>query len=79
MSKGSKSRALNMIPWFLRMLCNMVLLKFKVEILLNVLAPLAEDQTDGPNSNEWDDPEEFVEEQGLMGRVIHMLRSENPG
>ena len=38
----------------------MVLLKFKVEILLNVLAPLAEDQTDGPNSNEWDDPEEFV-------------------
>ena len=47
--------------------------------MLNVLAPLAEDQTDGPNSNEWDDPEEFVEEQGLMGRVIHMLRSENPG
>jgi len=50
----------------------------QVEILLNVLAPLAEDQTDGPNSNEWDDPEEFVEEQGLMGRVIHLLRAENP-
>ena len=40
---------------------------------------MAEDQTDGPNSNEWDDPEEFVEEQGLMGRVIHLLRAENPG
>ena len=40
---------------------------------------MAEDQSDGPNSNEWDDPEEFVEEQGLMGRVIHLLRAENPG
>ena len=47
--------------------------------MLNVLAPLAEDQSDGPTANEWDDPEEFVEEQGLMGRLIHMLRSPNPG
>ena len=47
--------------------------------MLNVLAPLAEDQADGPTANEWDDPEEFVEEQGLMGRLIHMLRSPNPG
>ena len=50
-----------------------------MDILLSVLAPLAEDQPDGPTANEWDDPEEFVEEQGLMGRVIHMLRSPNPG
>ena len=51
----------------------------QVDILLSVLAPLAEDQSDGPTANEWDDPEEFVEEQGLMGRLIHMLRSPNPG
>ena len=50
----------------------------QVEILLSVLAPLAEDQSDGPTANEWEDPEEFVEEQGLMGRVIHLLRSPNP-
>ena len=32
-------------------------------------------QEDGPKAGEWEDPEEFAEEQGLMGRLIHLLTS----
>ena len=35
-------------------------------------------QDDGPKAGEWEDPEEFAEEQGLMGRLIHLLSSPDP-
>ena len=35
-------------------------------------------QDDGPKAGEWEDPEEFAEEQGLMGRLIHLLASPDP-
>ena len=34
----------------------------QAEVILDLTAPLVADQPDGPK--EWDDPEEFVEEQG---------------
>ena len=48
----------------------------KVESILELLAPLVSDQEDGPKAENWDDPEEFAEEQGLMGRLVHLLTSE---
>lgn len=36
-------------------------------------------QPDGPTAEHWDDPEEFAEEQTLIGKVIHLLRADcNP-
>ena len=35
------------------------------------------DQEDGPTPDKWDDPDEFVEEQNLMGKIIHMLKADN--
>ena len=35
-------------------------------------------QGDGPKAGEWEDQEEFAEEQGLMGRLIHLLVSPDP-
>ena len=36
-------------------------------------------QPDGPSAEHWDDPEEFAEEQTLIGKVIHLLKSDqNP-
>ncbi len=50
----------------------------RVEEVLAVCAPLLCDQEDGPPADKWDDPEEFAEEQGLVGRLVHQLRSEDP-
>ena len=33
-------------------------------------------QPDGPTAEQWDDPEEFAEEQTLIGKVIHLLKAE---
>ena len=46
-------------------------------LILNFSKP-ALPQEDGPKAGEWDDPEEFAEEQGLMGRLIHLLVSSDP-
>jgi len=49
----------------------------QVDVLLSALAPLAANQEDGPGSvEEWDDPEEFAEEQSLMGRLVLMLKAD---
>ena len=48
-----------------------------MDVLLGVLAPLTSDQDDGPGVDEWDDPEEFAEEQGLMGRLVLMLKADD--
>eukprot|EP00094_Tigriopus_californicus_P003870 TCALIF_03725-PA protein Name:"Similar to Vps35 Vacuolar protein sorting-associated protein 35 (Mus musculus)" AED:0.12 eAED:0.12 QI:124/0.92/0.85/1/0.92/0.92/14/130/936 len=48
------------------------------DTILTMLAPLVSDQEDGPKVEDWDDPEEFLEEQSLMGRLVHLLVSNDP-
>ncbi|ESO93143.1 hypothetical protein LOTGIDRAFT_206542 [Lottia gigantea] len=48
----------------------------QVDLILNIVNCLVQDQNDQPE--EIDDPEDFAEEQGLMGRFIHLLYSEDP-
>lgn len=48
----------------------------QVDTILSMISPLIEDQSDQPTEDE--DPEDFAEEQGLLGRFIHHLRSEIP-
>jgi vacuolar protein sorting-associated protein 35 len=47
----------------------------QVDSLLSIVSVLVQDQNDQPE--EGDDPEDFAEEQGLMGRFIHLLQSED--
>ena len=47
------------------------------ETVLGLLSPLIQNQEDGPTPDQWDDPEEFLEEQALMGKIIHMLKAED--
>ena len=47
----------------------------QTETILGLLAPLIKDQEDGPTPDKWDDQDEFVEEQALMGKVVHMLKA----
>ncbi|XP_046683353.1 vacuolar protein sorting-associated protein 35 isoform X3 [Homalodisca vitripennis] len=49
----------------------------QVDTVLGMISPLVEDQKDQPPIEE-EDPEDFAEEQGLLGRFIHHLRSEIP-
>ena len=44
--------------------------------VLALVSPMIQDQSDQPGDEE--DPEDFAEEQGLMGRFIHLLGSEDP-
>ena len=39
--------------------------------VLSLVSPLVQDQSDQPAEEE--DPEDFAEEQGLMGRFVHLL------
>lgn len=48
----------------------------QVDSLLSIINVLVQDQNDQPE--EGDDPEDFAEEQGLIGRFIHLLLSEDP-
>merc|ERR1719412_2461417 len=50
----------------------------QVDQILTLTSTLVADQDDGPKAGEWEDPEEFAEEQGLMGRLIHLLASPDP-
>ncbi|XP_064640905.1 vacuolar protein sorting-associated protein 35-like [Lineus longissimus] len=45
----------------------------QVDSILTLAAPLVQDQSDQPTEDE--DPEDFAEEQGLMGRFINLLHS----
>ncbi len=49
----------------------------RVEEVLAVCSPLICDQDDGPAADRRDDDEEFSEEQGLVGRLVHLLRSDS--
>ena len=50
----------------------------KVETILTMVAPLVSDQTDGPTADQSksEDKEEWEEEQGLMGRIVHLLQAD---
>jgi len=48
----------------------------EVDSILQLAAPLVMEQDDQPT--EPDDPEDFAEEQGLMGRFVTLLYSDNP-
>ena len=49
----------------------------QTETILGLLAPLIQDQEDGPTPDKWDDQEEFAEEQSLMGKVVHLLKADS--
>uniref|UniRef100_UPI00358FEED2 vacuolar protein sorting-associated protein 35 n=1 Tax=Myxine glutinosa TaxID=7769 RepID=UPI00358FEED2 len=48
----------------------------QVDSLLSLVSSLLQDQPD--QTSEEPDPEDFAEEQGLVGRFIHLLRAESP-
>ncbi|XP_020284826.1 vacuolar protein sorting-associated protein 35 isoform X1 [Pseudomyrmex gracilis] len=48
----------------------------QVDAILSMVSPLVQDQPDQPIIEE--DPEDFAEEQGLLGRLIHHFKSETP-
>ncbi|ELU14760.1 hypothetical protein CAPTEDRAFT_161426 [Capitella teleta] len=48
----------------------------EVDGILALVSPLVLDQSDQPEDEE--DPEDFAEEQGLMGRFIHLLIADDP-
>lgn len=43
---------------------------------MNLVSTLIQDQPDQPAEDP--DPEDFADEQSLVGRFIHLLRSEDP-
>ncbi|XP_063441157.1 vacuolar protein sorting-associated protein 35-like [Mytilus galloprovincialis] len=47
----------------------------QVDSILGIVSVLVQDQSDQPE--EADDPEDFAEEQGIMGRFIHLLEAED--
>ncbi|XP_023678494.2 vacuolar protein sorting-associated protein 35-like [Paramormyrops kingsleyae] len=48
----------------------------QVDAVLKLVSTLIQDQPDQPSEDP--DPEDFAEEQNLVGRFIHMLHSEDP-
>lgn len=49
----------------------------QTDTLLMLVSPLVRDQADQPDQREID-MQDFVEEQSLMGRFLHMLQSDDP-
>lgn len=47
----------------------------QAEKVLEMLSPLIKDQEDQPSDS--NDPDDFAEEQGIVGRFIHLLKSEH--
>ena len=43
--------------------------------MLTLVAPLVADQNDQPGEEE--DPEDFAEEQGMMGRLVQLLQADD--
>ena len=48
----------------------------QVDSIMNLVSTLIQDQPDQPVEDP--DPEDFADEQSLVGRFIHLLRSEDP-
>lgn len=51
-------------------------LMLQVDSIMNLVSTLIQDQPDQPIEDP--DPEDFADEQSLVGRFIHLLRSEDP-
>lgn len=51
-------------------------LSLQVDAILSLVATLIQDQPDQPAEDP--DPEDFAEEQSLVGRFIHLLYSDDP-
>ncbi len=51
-------------------------LSLQVDTILNLVSTLIQDQPDQPAEDP--DPEDFAEEQSLVGRFIHLLHSDDP-
>ncbi|OBS67894.1 hypothetical protein A6R68_03565, partial [Neotoma lepida] len=47
-----------------------------VDSIMNLVSTLIQDQPDQPVEDP--DPEDFADEQSLVGRFIHLLRSDDP-
>jgi len=47
----------------------------QVDTVLGIVNVLVQDQNDQPE--ELEDPEDFAEEQGIMGRFVHLLQAED--
>lgn len=47
-----------------------------MDAILTLVSTLIQDQPDQPADDP--DPEDFAEEQSLVGRFIHLLHSEDP-
>lgn len=48
----------------------------QVDSIMNLVSTLIQDQPDQPVEDP--DPEDFADEQSLVGRFIHLLRSDDP-
>lgn len=53
-----------------------VMLSPQAESLFKLLMPLIKDQEDKPATPP--DPEDFAEEQWLLGRLVHLLKASTP-
>ncbi|KAI5088791.1 vacuolar protein sorting-associated protein 35, partial [Silurus meridionalis] len=53
-----------------------ILAQEQVDAILNLVSTLIQDQPDQPAEDP--DPEDFAEEQSLVGRFIHLLHSDDP-
>lgn len=51
-------------------------LSLQVDAILSLVSTLIQDQPDQPAEDP--DPEDFAEEQSLVGRFIHLLHSDDP-
>lgn len=51
-------------------------LSLQVDAILNLVSTLIQDQPDQPAEDP--DPEDFTDEQSLVGRFIHLLHSDDP-
>lgn len=54
----------------------LILRLLQVDAIMNLVSTLIQDQPDQPAEDP--DPEDFADEQGLVGRFIHLLRSDDP-
>lgn len=53
-----------------------MVLSLQVDAILSLVSTLIQDQPDQPAEDP--DPEDFAEEQSLVGRFIHLLHSDDP-
>ena len=59
---------------FMEFMLSSVMITLQVDQVLALVSPLVQDQSDHqPGEEEEEDPEDFADEQGLMGIFVHLL------